>query len=239
MARRGRKRKGYFYEEQEQAVIDYLTEKDLAKREKVFNELLYPAFTKMIDCIIRRYKFFYTNEDYEQTWTDTYSYLITKLEKFDPTKGHKAYSYFGTVCKHYLIMKAEKYEKAREKQESYEDKYKVLCDTGKYSDDGSEQSHEEFLMRLTGETVVKIQEIIENEADTLSDDEIKVGLALINLFKNWNEIFIEELGSKKFNKSKILLYLKELTMLKTPEIRNNLKRYKAVYYDLKKAMLDE
>lgn len=239
MAKRGRKRKGYFYEEQEQAVVDYLTEKDLVKREKIFNEWLYPAFTKMIDCIIRRYKFFYTTEDYEQTWVDTYSYLITKLEKFDPTKGHKAYSYFGTVCKHYLIMKAEKCEKAREKQESYEDKYKVLCDTGKYSDDGSENSYIEFLMRLTGETVNMIQRIIDEEGNEMSDDEIKVGMALINLFKNWNEIFVEELGSKKFNKSKILLYLKELTRLKTPEIRNNMKRYKSAYYSLKKMLLEE
>ena len=136
-------------------------------------------------------------------------------------------------------MKAEKCEKAREKQESYEDKYKVLCDTSKYVDDGSENSYIEFLMRLTGETVVMIQQIIDEEGAEMSDDEIRVGLALINLFKNWNEIFMEELGSKKFNKSKILLYLKELTRLKTPEIRNNMKRYKAAYYGLKKMMLEE
>lgn len=239
MAKRGRKRKGYFYEEQEQAVVDYLNEKDDKKREVIFNTWLHPAFTKMVDCIIRRYKFFYTTEDYNQTWVDTYSYLITKLDKFDPSKGTKAYSYFGTVCKHYLIMKAEKYEKVKEKLESYEDNLQWLSNHNQTAEAEAENNQLEFLNKLIDGTCHEIQKVIDTEAITLTDNEIKVGLALINVFQNWSEIFMEDLGSKKFNKSKILLHLKELTRLKTPEIRNNMKRFKCVYYGLKKMMLED
>ena len=50
MAKRGRKRKerkGYFYETEEQAVMDYITTQDAEEKNKIFNEYLYPAFTKM------------------------------------------------------------------------------------------------------------------------------------------------------------------------------------------------
>jgi hypothetical protein len=61
MGKRGRKpseRKGYFYEKEERAIIDYINETDVDKKNKIFNTILYPALTKMIESIIRRYKLF-------------------------------------------------------------------------------------------------------------------------------------------------------------------------------------
>ena len=56
--KRGRKpskeRKGYFYEVQEQAVVDYIYSDDIHEKNRIFNEILKPAFTKMIESIIRR-----------------------------------------------------------------------------------------------------------------------------------------------------------------------------------------
>ena len=37
MAKRGRKRKGYFYEEQEQAVSDYINSHDKLEKNRIFN----------------------------------------------------------------------------------------------------------------------------------------------------------------------------------------------------------
>ena len=63
MAKRGRKpskkRKGYFYEEQEQAVRDYIRAESEEERNKIFNTILLPAFTKMIESIIRRYNLYF------------------------------------------------------------------------------------------------------------------------------------------------------------------------------------
>ena len=61
MAKRGRKpkeRKGYFYESEEDAIIQYIKEPDEQIKNKIFNNVLYPALTKMIESIIRRYKLF-------------------------------------------------------------------------------------------------------------------------------------------------------------------------------------
>ena len=86
MAKRGRKpkaeRKGYFYETQEQAVIDYINTYDDTKREKIFNDILLPAFTKMVESIIRRYNLYVPDEEFQETFDDTMSFMLTKLNNF-------------------------------------------------------------------------------------------------------------------------------------------------------------
>ena len=85
MAKRGRKRKerkGYFYETEEQAVMDYIMTQNAEDKNKIFNEYLYPAFTKMIESIIRRYNLYCTDEEFEQTFDDTFSYLMSKISHY-------------------------------------------------------------------------------------------------------------------------------------------------------------
>ena len=83
--KRGRKpkeKKGYFYENEEQAVTDYINSKSLEEKNQIFVSTLYPAFTKMIESIIRRYKLYVPDEEFEQTFNDTISYLLTKITNF-------------------------------------------------------------------------------------------------------------------------------------------------------------
>ena len=238
MAKRGRKRKGYFYEEQEQAVYDYINAQDQIEKNKIFNEWLKPAFTKMIESIIRRYKLYPPDECFDETFNDTISFLMTKIDKFNPNKGYKAYSYCGTICKNYLLFKLNQFKKQQTRQESYGDFYDVVNDSGTYVMEAAGETNEDFLGNLIDNTCSEIKRIIEANKETkLTQDEKKVGLALIELFENWDDLF-QEMGSNKFNKSSILLYLKETTMLTTPEIRNSMKKYKTAYYGIKKMMLE-
>ena len=240
--KRGRKpsknRKGYFYEEQEQAVVDYISTDDEITKNKIYNKVLKPAFRKMVESIIRRYKLYLPDEEYQETFDDTLSFLMTKLSKFDPTKNYKAYSYCGTICKNYLFYKLNQFKKHQEKQESYDIMYESFTEDSNYIEDGfDELSPEEFVTELISNVCKEIQNIInEPRESNLTYDERRVGLALIDLFENWEELF-NELGSNKFNKSSILLYLKDATNLTTPKIRNSMKKYKTAYYDIKKIML--
>ena len=68
MAKRGRKpkeRKGYFYEKEEQAIVDYIASTDMEEKNRIFNTVLMPALTKMIESIIRRYKLFVPEEEFQ------------------------------------------------------------------------------------------------------------------------------------------------------------------------------
>ena len=72
----------YFSEIEEAAVDEYIKEISDHRREKIFNSILYPAFTKMIESIIRRYKLYVPNEQFSDTFGDTISYLMTKIDHF-------------------------------------------------------------------------------------------------------------------------------------------------------------
>jgi hypothetical protein len=237
MAKRGRKRKGYFYEEQEKAFVDYLNAPTQEDKEKIYNKWLKPAFNKMVESIINRYKLYPPDENFQETFNDTISFMISKIDHFDPSKGYKAYSYCGTVCKNYLIYKMNQFSKNQKRSASYENIQPNLIDNIKYSsNNGSVDIN--FITELMKKTTDKIQKIVDKKEEiNLSRNEIRVGEALIELMTNWEEMF-SETGSNKFNKSSILLFLKESTLLTTPEIRDSMKKYKAAYYDIKKDLLE-
>lgn len=245
--KRGRKpstnRKGYyFHDEQEKAVVEYLQTKDETEKNRIFNTVLKPAFTKMIESIIRRYNLYPPSEEFQSTFDDTMSFLMTKLSYFDPNANFKAYSYCGTICKNYLIYKINQFTKNQKRNISYDNPFDTLKST---IDDSINYSYNEntngnsFLMELTGNTVDGIEKILANkETLKLKENEVKVGMALVNLIKNWDELFAQ-MGSNKFNKSSILLYLKDETMLNTTEIRNAIKIYKKKYYEIKANIINE
>lgn len=290
MAKRGRKpkeRKGYFYEDEEAAIVQYINEENILEKNKIFNNILYPALTKMIESIIRRYKLFVPDEEFEQNFSDTISYLLTKINHFKPEiycydlftgnteniefeemseseyrekvkcaeetdpdyihveldeddeknyfkkvlHKYKAYSYCGTVCRNYLMYKCAQYTKKKLRNSSYEDIYEDLNNDERYStyEDNFATHAENLVNNVTSE----IEKMIEDRGvNGLTDNEIKVGKSLITLLRNWEDVLPNE-GSKKLQKSSILYYLREDTMMTTKELRDNMKNYKCLYYFLK------
>ena len=236
------KKKYYFGASEEQAVVDYLSTDDEIEKNRIFNTKLRAAFTKMIESIIRRYSLYPPNEEFEETFDDTMSFLMTKLSCFDPSANYKAFSYCGTICRNYLIYKINYFVKNQKRNESYDNKPNDSQNgiendiTLSYSNDDPKRT---FLSELTGNTVENIKKILEDkEKLKLTDNEIKVGSTLINLMTNWDDIFAQ-MGSNKFNKSSILLFIKETTMLNTKEIRDALKVYKKKYYEVKYDLINE
>lgn len=234
--RGGRKRKGYFYEEQEKAVDDYIHATDQRERDRIFNTWLKPAFKIMVESLIRRYNLYCPDEEFEETFNDTLSWLMTKIDHFDASKGFKAYSYCGTVCKNHLLHKLNEYGKYQDRYESYDNADIGLDNSLRYSTTGS-GTDIQFLTELMKRTANKVKDITEHPLENkLNQDEIKVGNALVELLLNWDAIF-DKMGSNKFNKSSVLLFLRENTALDTTAIRNCMKKYKAAYYDIKERMV--
>ena len=242
MAKRGRKpkteRKGYFYEDEEAAIVEYLMTEDIDKKNDIFNAKLLKPLTKMIESIIRRYNLYTPDETFQETFDDTISFLLSKIEHFNPESGYKAYSYCGTICKNYLILKINQYNKNLKRNDRYDIIQSDIDDNIKFSYN-QQASDIETLGELIKDTVVEMKQMIEDKDKyKLNENEIKVGSALINLLDNWEDLFAR-MGSNKFNKSSILLFLKETTLLNTKEIRDGMKKYKVIYKGLRKKMLDD
>jgi hypothetical protein len=226
------KQKQYFGPVQEEAVRNFLTASTYTEKNTIYNQHLRFPLHKMIESIIRRYKLYRLQMEYEDIHADTLSFLITKADKFKPEKGKKAYSYFGTICKNYLMGQIMKDTKERNRKISYEDIAPALeNDPDRYLGDNNKYKYEMYsdepdIARLIKKLLIEIKKFMgENK---LTENEEKVGVSLIEIFENFDEIFIAGEGNK-FNKNVILYQLREMTGLTTKEIRLSLKRYKLIY----------
>lgn len=238
--KRGRKpkKKGYFLEEQEKAFRNYLVCENKIEKNRIFEREIYPALCKMIECLIRRYYLFSVDETYEDTFYDTLSFLITKIHNFDPNKECKAYSYCGTVCKNYLILRRTQSIKKRDRFLSYE----VVFPNAEKDNRVSEEAIEEnFNTKLIKQTQKEIQDILDNgrvEKRKLTNNEVKLGNALLEILDHWEDM-IDDSSSRKFNKVSILYFIKEYTLCSTTEVRNAMKIYKNTYLFTKQDLLKE
>jgi hypothetical protein len=121
--KRGRKATtvNYFDVAEEAAVRRYLIAETFEEKNAIYNEFLRGPLDKMISSIIRRYKLYRKDMNFTDIHTDTHSFLMTKVDKFKPSKEKKAYSYFGTICKNYLMGQIIKDQKDTNRKISYED----------------------------------------------------------------------------------------------------------------------
>ena len=234
LTRRGRKtiKENYFDVREEVAVRMYLTATTFDEKNKIYNNFLRDPLDKMISSIIRRYKLYRKDMDFTEIHIDTHSFLMTKIDKFSPSKEKKAYSYFGTICKNYLMGQIIKDQTDTNRKISYEDISSNL------------ENRPDMVYYIENE-YVEAEEIIEKfkedlkkfvEKEEMTINERKLGIALVDIFENYDQI-ISGNETNKFNKNVILMTLRENTNLSTKEIRSSIKKYKKLYSVLLNKML--
>jgi len=217
----------YFDVREEMAVRMFLTATTFDEKNKIYNEYLRYPLDKMISSIIRRYKLYRKDMDFIEIHTDTHSFLMTKVDKFVPSKEKKAYSYFGTICKNYLMGQILKDQKEFNRKISYED---ISSDL----ENSMQMTYYLEIEPIQTDTIIpdlinSIKEVLEGE--DLNENEYKLGLALSDIFENYENIFPAS-DNNKFNKNIILLSLREITNMSTKEIRASMKKYKKIYLGL-------
>jgi hypothetical protein len=212
--------------------VSFLQAESPEEKNKIYNEFLRKPLDKMISSIIRRYKLYRKGMDFYEIHIDTHSFLMTKIDKFKPAKEKKAYSYFGTICKNYLMGQIIKDQKEMNRKISYEDISSDLENRREfsYSIDKEILDSEIVIKKF----LVEIDLLLNDKS--LNDNEIKLGKALHDIFDNYENIFIGS-SNNKFNKNIILLSLREMTNLNTKEIRSSMKKYKNIYHNLIQTMI--
>lgn len=249
-----KKQDGYFMQEQEAEFAMFITSSDPIVRDRIFRRSLQPAFTKMIESIIRRFKLYIPDEDFDDTFRDTISFLLTKVEKFDLTRGKKAYSYCGTVCKNYLIGRVKQYGRAQQKLISYDH-----ITTNEFGENNLMQrtEHTSTKARDEKQAVQLIEDMIEHinmmiehrDEYSLTDNDVKIGKCMVQLLENRESVWAElekeankgneDPNSKwndpsdKFNKQYVTWFYKDNTMMKTPEIRKSRNKFIEEYKKVK------
>ena len=115
--KRSKNKNHYFTKLHEDAIIKYCRTEDRELREKLYGEFIQPAFDQMVDKIIYTYRFT-SLPNIGSLSDDCKVWLTTILEKYDPSKGSKAFSYFSVVTKNWFIHKVKRNQK-RNRTEVY------------------------------------------------------------------------------------------------------------------------
>ena len=203
-ARKGRKPKKnkqyYFTQEHENAIVEYANTRDIRKRTELYIKYIEPAFSEMVDKVVFTYKFT-SLPNIESLREECKVWLTTILDKYDPAKGSKAFSYFSVITKNWFIHKVKKTTARSRRETDLEDitgdmEQKYLSSYNPYHHDREEREFWNFLKK-----VLEAVKII-----LASPDEIEI-----------------------FNKKAIYLYLREITGLNTKQVVNNLNKMRIRY----------
>jgi hypothetical protein len=226
LIKKSKKRKGekYFTKITEQAIIEYNSTSDSILRNKIYNEHIHYAFSKLIENIIHTFKFYYTEvDDLKDLQHEVITFLLSKIHKFDPTNGAKAYSYFGTIVKHYLILHNNK-------------NYKKL--TNHISIDILESEEEEYF-KIPYETKVEISTPTENLIKYINTYVDFCSKNIYTLFpKKYDaqiadailELFRKREYLNLFNKKAMYIYIKEIVIdVKTSKITQIAARLHSIF----------
>jgi hypothetical protein len=218
--RKPKKANIYFTQETEDAILEYLRTKNQAKRNQIFNEKINYSFHKLAENIIHTFKFYYTEVDtIPELQHEVVAFLLEKLHLYDQTKG-KAFSYFGTIAKRYLILyNNANYKKLKDKAsiDAIDEDKSILVDlVNNHNDNYKLDKVSHFLKQFTQYIDSKIFSLFPKQRDAQIADAI-------------NELFKKSENLDIFNKKALYIYIKEITDASTPQITKIIKRLKVIY----------
>jgi hypothetical protein len=220
MAKPQNKDNYYFTQETEDAIVRYNTSSDSVFRDKIFTKEIYYPLYKLAENIIHTFKFYYLDvASIEDLKLDIVTMLVEeKLHRFDPQNGAKAFSYFQTIVKRWLI--------------NYNNKnYKKLKQIGSFEETEDIDKEEDL---IDAERIVTISTVVDRFVESTYDnmDELfpreqdrVVADAVLTLFKTRRDLDI-------FTKKALYIYIREITDCETPTLTRVVSKTKEHFYQI-------
>jgi len=215
-----KKRKMYFGQVTEDAIIRYNKETNPIIRNQIYNEHILAPFDKLAENIIHTFKFYYFDVPSEEVKHEVVSFLVMNMHKFQEGKG-KAFSYFSIVAKNYLILHNNNNYKKMKNQ----DQIDVL------------DYKRNVMSEVKGEQVKDYYEVFFEEMLTYWDDnlmelfkrkkDLNVADSVIYLFKHRQDI-------ENFNKKALYILIRERTGSNTQHITRVINQMKKQYIKMQK-----
>ena len=206
MEKKANKSNYYFTQETEDAIILYNASSDPVFRSRLFSKELYYPFYKMIENIIHTFKFYYMDvESVEDLKHDVMAVIVEeKLGGFNPENGAKAFSYFQTIIKRWLIQYNN-------------NNYKKLKQVGSFDEihDSYESNIEDLNTRKVA-IAKMVDTFVENCYDNFEElftkeQDKEVADAVLTLFRTRDDVEI-------FKKKALYIYIREMTECETPTL---------------------
>jgi DNA-directed RNA polymerase specialized sigma subunit len=238
----------YFTKETEAAIVKYNRSSDKEERSELYQNHIHWPFYKLTENIIHTFKFYYTDgvENLEDLQHEIMVFLLSKIHLFNPENGAKAYSYFGTIVKRWLIVYNQKNYGKKINNISIQDlnQYSQLdisdpsfiVSKSREGDIETVTENEDITDRNLDETKnykyedrlsIFIDQYVEYVTDRIyvlfpKGNDASIADAILELFRKRDNIDV-------FNKKALYIYIREMVDVKTPKITKIANKLYAIF----------
>jgi len=205
--KRRKKSKNYFTQDTENAIVRYNNEPNSDIRSTIYQQEIHYPFFKLTQNIIHTFKFYHTEvENLEHLQHEIITFLLSKMHLFDPSRGAKAYSYFGTIVKRWLILYNTKNYQKKIKKTPVDELSKEGSDyVYSMGDDAVKSDLDKYIDIFVEHTTKNIYHLFPKKNDAQIAD------AILELFRKREDLDV-------FNKKALYIYIREMVDVKTPKI---------------------
>ena len=220
LPKKRKKKKPYFGKAAHESIVKYQNCDCNNHKNEIYVKEIRPSFEKLVENLIFIHGFSQDKNQFHILKSDCISFLFQTLQKFDPSKGSKAFSYFNVCAKNFLIIQQKKKIKNKKRNISLFDEGLSLEDKKAIENHAVIPSQEAvFIREEDKDLIIEMIDIIKSK--TSNENEKKCITAVKTLFKN-----IEDLDF--LNKRAIFVYLRELSGLNAKQLSvamSNLRKY--------------
>jgi hypothetical protein len=205
-----KKRKVYFGQEVQDAVVEYNSSNSDVERNKIYQTRIHAAFDKLAENIINTFKFTYFDMPFEDIKHEVVAFMVMNIHKYDHTKGSKAFSYFSVVAKNYLILHNNNNYKKLKSHSGIE-----VLDKEKNMGFESTSDYRQLTIEIVNYFEKNLTTIFKKQRD------LNIAYSILDLIKQIDEI-------ENFNKKALYILIREMTDVNTSQITsvvNVLKRH--------------
>tara|TARA_E500000331_G_scaffold344013_1_gene379590 strand:- start:2650 stop:3396 length:747 start_codon:yes stop_codon:yes gene_type:complete len=225
--RRKSGKKPYFGKEAHEAIVRYQGSEVIEEKHKIYIDEILPAFSKLAENLIFIHGFAKSPAAYPALKSDCISFLYETLNKFDPSRGTKAFSYFNVVAKNWLIIQSKKSTKNRKRLVSIDDR-----DSLSSSDAHAIESYKvvsspdsDMMRKESLENLFSLMKTIKQRLNT--DNEIACMDAILTLFTKIDDLDL-------LNKRAVFVYMRDLSSLNPKQLSVAMSSIRKHYRDLVK-----
>lgn len=215
----------YFTKDTEDAIVAYNETEDPREKDRIYNDKIQAAFSKIAENVYNTFKFSYADVSPIEIQKQAISHMVANIAKYEKGKG-KAFSYFSIVAKHWFILDNNTtYRRFK--------KHVEICEqVGESGEFVIEPEHE----KQESETREFIRLMVEYWDKNVGkhftkERDLKIANAVIEIFRNSDRIDV-------FNKKALYLYIREIADCQTQHITKVINRMAKPQSDIKSEYLN-
>ncbi len=217
----------YFNMGTQQAIVDYQGTDNPKEKEQIYVEKILPAYNSLVENLINVYGFKVMYESKKDLKAECLEFLYTTVEKYDVTKGSKAFSYFNVIAKNWLTIKSKQNVKRLKTYISSDNKESFSnADLAAYEAFNVVPSYEDLVEKAEFARMLK-RLVVELAKRVRTENEIACVNAISQIVENLDNIDI-------LNKRAVLLYIREITGLTSKQLSVVLASLKKHYREIRK-----